>query len=773
MIFPNHVDRPELWSVGLFSLVTMSLTMVKRFPKVDRADQGLNSLVLDNVNVSNYNSHRLNASATQPCTSVNVGHANHRYADPQVSQEGADRPEALRTDQTEALQNGADNTVRDRASHDHDSNTHGSNTYDSNARGSNGSNHRDDLERHNNYDEYGNGTDRHSRPDNHTRADDSDATDAKYVDAPDVVSNDLSNLSNQTSTTVTGDRPPSSASNPPVLPQLTESIFAQIFQRSPDAMTLSTLAEGYFIAANDSFLQLSGYERDELIGQRSTDLNFWPNPEDRDVQRRKILQQKSLYNEEGGFWTKSGEQKIVRVSAEIIPIEGIACVLCSIRDVTQEKEAELQLKLADERDRLLGKIALNIRQSLDLKEILHSTVDEIRKVLGVERVFIAHFDQDKNGSVVAESVLPPFPSLKGEVVGKDVYDELLEIYSESPIRVVNDMEEIKESICYRLLVERYHVKAGLGVSITIDGELFGVLVAHQCTDPRPWTEFEQQLLDRLATQVAIAINQGELYSQIQCFNANLEQQVADRTLELQQQAQKLEQLGKFRDFLLYAVTHDLRTSVVGTTMLLQSLASQNGETINLSRRLLDEMIRASNVQRDKLDAIQEVHALTLQGLSLRKATVIPELIVNDVVSHLQPRAEQSNTTIVNQLPPDLPSICGDPMQIKRVFQHLITNAIAHNPPGVIVTICADIQSNETGDVIRFQVTDNGQGIEPEKRDRLFQLCSDRPEARRLGGICLGLYLCRQIIDAHGGTIGVESMQTKGTTVWFTLPISAS
>ena len=87
------------------------------------------------------------------------------------------------------------------------------------------------------------------------------------------------------------------------------------------------------------------------------------------------------------------------------------------------------------------------------------------------------------------------------------------------------------------------------------------------------TEFEKQLLLRLATQVTIAIQQSELLSKVQYLNTHLEQQVeertqelAQRTQELEQRTQELEELGEFRDFLLHAVTHDLQTSSVGMTM---------------------------------------------------------------------------------------------------------------------------------------------------------------------------------------------------------------
>ena len=151
-----------------------------------------------------------------------------------------------------------------------------------------------------------------------------------------------------------------------------EAVFTHIFQRSPDAMTLSSLEEGRFVAVNDRFLELSEYERHELINATSTELKMWPKPQMRALQRQKLEQQGALYNEEGGFLTKSGQYKTVRVSAEIIPVGDTAYILCSIRDITQEKQAEVELGMANERDRLLGKLALNIRTSLDLNQILQT-----------------------------------------------------------------------------------------------------------------------------------------------------------------------------------------------------------------------------------------------------------------------------------------------------------------------------------------------------------------------------------------------------------------
>jgi signal transduction histidine kinase len=101
-----------------------------------------------------------------------------------------------------------------------------------------------------------------------------------------------------------------------------------------------------------------------------------------------------------------------------------------------------------------------------------------------------------------------------------------------------------------------------------------------------------------------------------------------------------------------------------------------------------------------------------------------------------------------------------------VFSNFIVNAIKHNPPGLHLTINAIPQDDE----IYCTVNDNGVGISQQQSDRLFDLYFRGGSIRNSLGLGLGLYLCKQIITAHGGEIGVKSGLEKGATFWFTLPM---
>jgi signal transduction histidine kinase len=146
--------------------------------------------------------------------------------------------------------------------------------------------------------------------------------------------------------------------------------------------------------------------------------------------------------------------------------------------------------------------------------------------------------------------------------------------------------------------------------------------------------------------------------------------------------------------------------------------------------------------------------------SIHLGTLIPEIILD-----LTPFVTVSQATLTSLVSPTFPAFSADSIQLRRVFENLITNALNHNLRGITITVQAMLEGNS----IRCSVQDNGEGIEPEDCDFLFERYTRSRRRHRSPGIGLGLYLCRQIISAHGGEIGVISAPRRGSTFWFTLP----
>jgi two-component system, cell cycle sensor histidine kinase and response regulator CckA len=209
----------------------------------------------------------------------------------------------------------------------------------------------------------------------------------------------------------------------------------------------------------------------------------------------------------------------------------------SMRYAIERKQAEQALKRQIERERLITAIAQHIRQSLNLNEILHTTVEEVRQFLQVDRVLIYYLLTDDSGKVINEAVLPEYPVLLGKAFSEETFPrEAHQAYCQGKIRTITDIEQDNIEPCQAEFLRQLGVKAKLVVPILQGANLWGLLIAHQCIHLRQWQPLEIELLQQLATQLGIAIQQSELYEQVQI-------ELRDRKLaeqKIRQQAALLE-----------------------------------------------------------------------------------------------------------------------------------------------------------------------------------------------------------------------------------------
>lgn len=224
---------------------------------------------------------------------------------------------------------------------------------------------------------------------------------------------------------------------------------------------------------------------------------------------------------------------------------------------------------------------------------------------------------------------------------------------------------------------------------------------------------------------------------------------------------------------LHAVSHDLRTPVVGTSLVLQNLLRKTGEQITVRQSVLDRLIEGSDRQLALIDTLMNAHCVD-EGMRLHQESIQLADIVQSVLSDLSEILIQNQIQLVNYVDTELPSVYVDTTQIWRVLNNLISNAVNHNPPRTLLTLEAEIvevQKPLIQSMIQCRIQDNGIGISLTQQQRLFELYSKGSRARYMKGLGLGLYLCRQIIHAHGGQIGVNSNPEEGSTFWFTLPLA--
>ena len=273
----------------------------------------------------------------------------------------------------------------------------------------------------------------------------------------------------------------------------------------------------------------------------------------------------------------------------------------------------------------------------------------------------------------------------------------------------------------------------------------------------------EEVLIRIRTHLHLQALQTQLRSQNQQLQAEIrERQKAEEAVQL----------------FLHAVSHDLRNPVTGGLMVLKSLLAEadanEGKTV-LSRSVLQRMIQSHDRQLMLINSLLETHANEISGIVLQRQPVPLRSLVEQLAAEWEPLLQAERATLENLVPAALPPVDADPNQLYRVYENLIANALKHNPPGLTLTLTAEAIAPDPQQppIIQCRVTDNGVGIPPEELDTMFDRYKRGNRTRRSVSLGLGLYLCRQLITAHGGEIGVNSQPAHGASFWFTLPIATS
>jgi two-component system, sensor histidine kinase and response regulator len=269
-------------------------------------------------------------------------------------------------------------------------------------------------------------------------------------------------------------------------------------------------------------------------------------------------------------------------------------------------------------------------------------------------------------------------------------------------------------------------------------------------------------IQEVLARVNSHLNLQRLQQQLKAQNTQLQGEILER--------QKAE--TSLRVF-LHAVSHDLRNPVTGMLMVLQNLLRPSSpepeETIAVSRAVLDRMATSCDRQLNLINSLLETQKQEVWGGSLQCEPIVIHQFVEALVAEWKPMLQRNQATLMSQVPTDLPSISADRNQLWRVFENLLANALKHNPPGLNLLLKAEVFPDDRA-YLRCTLTDDGVGMKPEECAQLFQPYTRGEAAKRKTGLGLGLYLCLQIVTAHGGDIGVNSAPDAGTTFWFTLPV---
>jgi len=266
--------------------------------------------------------------------------------------------------------------------------------------------------------------------------------------------------------------------------------------------------------------------------------------------------------------------------------------------------------------------------------------------------------------------------------------------------------------------------------------------------------------NRLLTVFALSIT-GILSDR----NRHIQQMLAQQQAKLEIQVK----LANLREDFTSTLAHDLKTPILGAIETLKAFdREQFGSIQPKQKNVLGTIIRSHQTTLQLVETLLDVYRNDLGGLQLHRTSIDLVAIAESTTTALLDLAASRRVHIsLNYGESDFRQflwVNGDAFQLQRVFANLITNAINHSPRGARVAVVLGTQAGER--VVK--IVDTGAGIQPDEMPHLFDRFYQGQSDRQASGSGLGLYLARQIIEAHHGTIWAENRSPQGAIFGFRL-----
>lgn len=357
--------------------------------------------------------------------------------------------------------------------------------------------------------------------------------------------------------------------------QNSELRFRRMFDSNVVGMLFADF-QGQVTGVNDRFLKMLGYTRDDFNAGAIDWLAMTPPeylPSDFAAMGY-LIQHGSIDPWEKEYYRKDGSRLPILIGAALLQ-DSDNQTICVIIDISEQKaalrqrqEAELVLEQQAIHKQLLFTITQAIRQSLDINVILNTTVQEVRRLLVVDRVVIYRFQPDWSGEFVTEAVVNGWSKLVGSDINSIWTDTYLQEtqggrFKNHETWAVNDIYQANLQPCHIQLLQQFQARAYAITSIFVGDSLWGLLGMYQNSEPYAWTAAEIALLEQIASQVAIAIYQANLYAQAQSELIIRQKAEAEIFRQLEQQrtlgtiVQKVRESLDIKD-ILSTVTADIK-----------------------------------------------------------------------------------------------------------------------------------------------------------------------------------------------------------------------
>lgn len=397
----------------------------------------------------------------------------------------------------------------------------------------------------------------------------------------------------------------------------------------------------------------------------------------------------------------------------------------------------------------------------DFNELLRSSANEIASVVKIEQVFFI-VQKDDDSSIVSgtnhHSRLP-----RSDVI------ELNKLMGGGNSQLID--RNYLLSSCENEFVRRIMIshKIELIIPLVLSNDIIGYL----CLGDKKISRFNSRDINVLTTvsdELSIAIQNALAVKEIRDLNDNLQQRISNATKELRASNAQLQRLDKAKDEFVGMVSHQLRTPLTTVKGYISMVMEGDaGEITSEQRRLLDEAFMSSERMVNLINDFLNVSRIQTGKFIIDKHPTNLVKLIEQEIDRLKPNATSRNLEFVFKKPKDFPIINMDESKIREVVMNFADNALYYSHEGAKIDISLYIDDNKQA---VFEVIDTGIGVPDEDQIRLFTKFyrAGNAKKQRPDGTGVGLFLAKKVISAQGGKIIFKSVEDKGSTFGFSLPI---